>query len=122
MDSKLIDALVKIGLITNIGIDAANFNSIDDLLDKGIITVPCSKENILKLLNMPEPTVEEQVQVEEKEVKTIEEEQVLVVPAEEKEAEPTVEEQVQVEEKEVETVVEEQPVSSKKKKQTNKAE
>jgi hypothetical protein len=119
MDSKLIDALVKIGLITNIGIDAANFNSIDDLLDKGIITVPCSKENILKLLNMPEPTVEEPVQVEEKEVETVVEEQ---TQTEEKEVETVVEEQVQVEEKEVETVVEEPAVVSKKKKQTNKAE
>lgn len=120
MDSKLIDALVKIGLITNIGIDAANFNSIDDLLDKGIITVPCSKENILKLLNMPEPTVEEEIQVEEKEVETIVEEEVQV--EEEKEVETVVEEEVQVEEKEVETVVEEPVVVSKKKKQTNKAE
>jgi hypothetical protein len=50
MDKYIIDTLIKFGLITNIGIDSSKYNDIDDLINKGIITIPGAKETINKLI------------------------------------------------------------------------
>ena len=51
MDKCIIDILTKFGLITNIGIDADKYDSVDDLIAKGVITIPGSRAKIESLLN-----------------------------------------------------------------------
>ena len=50
MDKQIVDKLIKFGLITNIGVDAEKYKDIDDLIAKGIITVPGAKDKINELL------------------------------------------------------------------------
>jgi uncharacterized protein Veg len=49
MDKNIIDKLIKYGLITNIGIDADKYENVDELINKGIITIPGAKQKILEL-------------------------------------------------------------------------
>ena len=59
MDKKIVDTLVKFGLITNIGVDASKYKDINDLIAKGIITIPGAENKIKELLgNYEEPVVE----------------------------------------------------------------
>ena len=51
MDKQIIDKLIKFGLITNIDVDAEKYNGIDDLIAKGIITIPGAKDKINELLS-----------------------------------------------------------------------
>ena len=51
MDKNIIDKLIKYGLITNIGIDADKYENIDELINKGIITIPGAKQKILELIS-----------------------------------------------------------------------
>ena len=51
MDKNIINKLIKYGLITNIGIDADKYENIDDLINKGIITIPGAKQRILELIS-----------------------------------------------------------------------
>ena len=50
MDKHIIDKLVRFGLITNVGIDASKYKDVDDLIAKGIVTVPGAKAKINELL------------------------------------------------------------------------
>lgn len=50
MDKQIVDKLIKFGLITNIGVDAAQYKDVDDLIAKGIITIPGAKERINVIL------------------------------------------------------------------------
>ena len=50
MDKKIVDKLIQFGLITNIGVDANKYTDVDDLITKGIITVPGAKDKINELL------------------------------------------------------------------------
>ena len=50
MNKNIIDKLVKYGLITNIEVDADKYESIDDLINKGIITIPGIKQKIIELI------------------------------------------------------------------------
>jgi hypothetical protein len=50
MEKHIIDKLVKFGLITNIGVDASKYENIDDLIAKGVVTIPGAKEKIAELL------------------------------------------------------------------------
>lgn len=50
MDKQIIDKLVKFGLITNIDVDATKYKDVDDLIAKGIITIPGAKERINVIL------------------------------------------------------------------------
>ena len=50
MDKHIIDKLVNFGLITNVGIDASKYKDVDDLIAKGIVTVPGAKAKINELL------------------------------------------------------------------------
>lgn len=50
MDKHIIDKLVNFGLITNVGVDASKYKDVDDLIAKGIVTVPGAKAKINELL------------------------------------------------------------------------
>jgi hypothetical protein len=50
MDKRIVDTLIKFGLITNVGVDADKYESIDDLIKKGVVTVPGAKSKIMELL------------------------------------------------------------------------
>lgn len=78
MDKHIIDKLVNFGLITNVGVDASKYKDVDDLINKGIITIPGAKAKIAELLNMEMETLV---------VEEVEEE--VVVPVTKLEVEPT---------------------------------
>lgn len=50
MDKKELDLLKKYGLVTDTHAKAENYKSIDDLINKGVITIPGVKERIEKLM------------------------------------------------------------------------
>lgn len=50
MDKRILDELIKFGLVTNIGVDHDKYKDIDDLINKGIITIPGAKDTINKLI------------------------------------------------------------------------
>jgi hypothetical protein len=50
MDKSIIEKLAKYGFITNIDVDANKYKNIDDLIAKGIITVPGAKTRILEIV------------------------------------------------------------------------
>ena len=50
MDKKIIDTLIKFGLITNIGVNADSYKDVDDLINKGVVTIPGAKTKIDELL------------------------------------------------------------------------
>ena len=57
MDSRIIDTLVKFGLITSVGVKADAYESVDELMAKGLITVPGAKakiDELIKSLNITE--------------------------------------------------------------------
>ena len=59
MNKSIIDKLIKYGFITNICIDANKYENIDELINKGIITIPGAKQRILELISEElEPKVE----------------------------------------------------------------
>lgn len=67
MDKKLIDAILDLNLITNINVDLESCKDVDELIDKGFITVPGAKTKIMELVNSrgievidvnPEPVIE----------------------------------------------------------------
>lgn len=72
MDKTIIDKLIKFGLITNVGINADNYQDVDDLIKKGIITVPGAKDRIIKLFADESNSVidNKEIIVEEKIIKT----------------------------------------------------
>jgi hypothetical protein len=51
MDKQIVDKLIKFGLITNVGVDASDYKDVDDLIAKGIITIPGAKDRINELLD-----------------------------------------------------------------------
>lgn len=59
MDKKIVDKLIQFGLITNIGIDANKYTDVDDLIAKGIVTVPGAKAKIMELIGDDHIVVEE---------------------------------------------------------------
>lgn len=50
MDKKIVDKLIQFGLITNIGVDANKYTDVDDLIAKGIVTIPGAKSKIMELI------------------------------------------------------------------------
>ena len=82
MDKNIIDALVKFGLITNIGVDADMFKDVDELIERGIITIPGAKDALTRIIGEinpvdEKPVVEEPVVVEEVKEETKVEEPVV---------------------------------------------
>jgi hypothetical protein len=50
MDKRILDVLIKFGFVTNINVDPAKYKDVDDLINKGIITIPGAKDTINKLI------------------------------------------------------------------------
>lgn len=50
MDKRILETLVKFGLVTNIDIDADKYKDVDELINKGVITIPGARETIDKLI------------------------------------------------------------------------
>ena len=149
MDKRILDVLIKFGLVTNTGIDPNKYKDVDDLINKGVVTIPGAKSKIIELLEkanieatvvnkdvkipLPETIVEvkeddivEVTEVDETDAPTEEivdaVEVVEEAPVEETVAEETVTEEAPVEE--VVNTTEEAPVEEapKKKKSTKKTE
>ena len=59
MDKKIVDKLIQFGLITNVGVDANKYTDVDDLIAKGIITVPGAKSKIMELIGDDHIVIEE---------------------------------------------------------------
>jgi hypothetical protein len=119
MNSRIIDALVKFGIITSIGIDASKYDSVDDLINKGVVTIPGIKDRIIDILKDVEieDSVSETTPEPVKEEKTIEPITETIEPQPVIETEPVsvVETEPVVE---IEPVVEPQPVKKKKQQKT----
>lgn len=127
MDSKIIDALVKFGIITSIGIDASKYDSVDDLINKGVVTIPGIKDRIIEILKdveiedfdseiIPEPVKEEKIIEPITDTVETQPKEHTVEP---EPKEPIVEPQPVVEPiVETEPVVEPQPVKKKKQQKT----
>ena len=108
MDKKILETLVNFGLVTNIGIDAKSYEDVNELISKGVITIPGAEkkiEELLKDINIVKESIENSSPVEiinETESQPIYNESIIV--------EEVVEEQIES----VEEVVEEKPKKSKK--------
>ena len=59
MDKKIVDKLIQFGLITNIGVDANKYTDVDDLIAKGIVTIPGAKSKIMELIGDDHIVIEE---------------------------------------------------------------
>ena len=51
MNKNILDVLVKFGLVTNIGVNADDYKDVDDLIAKGVVTIPGAKSKIEELLS-----------------------------------------------------------------------
>ena len=143
MDKRILDVLAKFGLITNTRVDHEKYTDVDDLINKGVITIPGAKSKIMELLEKSgmetieisndETTVNPETIVEIKEDEIVEVTEIdetgvpteeivdAVEVIEETPVEETVTEEVPVEE--VVETTEETPVEEtpKKKKSTKNA-
>lgn len=109
MDKKIIDALYANGLIQKVGIDASKYESVDDLIKRGVITFPGVKNKIDKILESLNITHEDKPQVIEpivEDLKTNEPVITDVTPVEE----TPIEETSVSEEVIIDTLVEETPI------------
>ena len=59
MDKKIVDKLIQFGLITNVGVDASKYADVDDLIAKGIVTIPGAKAKIMELIGDDHIVIEE---------------------------------------------------------------
>ena len=50
MDKKILDKLIRFGLVTNTCVDHTKYKDADDLIVKGVITIPGAKETINRLI------------------------------------------------------------------------
>ena len=50
MDKSILDKLIRFGFVTNVNVDASMYKDVDDLIAKGLITVPGAKQKINELL------------------------------------------------------------------------
>lgn len=57
MDKHVIVELMKKGLIT-MNVDASKYESIDDLINKGVITIPGAKQTIMEIINKLDNVIE----------------------------------------------------------------
>ena len=80
MNKDVLDKLVKFGLITNVGVCADKYNSIEDLITSGVITIPGAREKIYELVGELESMIDNTI---EKTVETIKETHVVEEPVEE---------------------------------------
>ena len=144
MDKRILDVLIKFGLVTNTCVNHEKYADVDDLINKGVVTVPGAKSKIMELLekanieatavteDIKMPLPETVVEVKEDEIVEVTEVYETEAPAGEIEGvvevvEETPVEEVVTEEAPVEEVAEtpeETPVEEapKKKKSTKKTE
>lgn len=144
MDKKILDVLAKFGLVTNTCVDPNKYTDVDDLINKGVVTIPGAKSKIMELLeksnieattmteDVKMPLPETIVEIKEDEIVEVTEVDETKAPAEEivetvEIVEETPVEEAVTEEVPVEEVVEtpeETPVEEtpKKKKSTKKSE
>ena len=139
MDKRILDLLIKFGLVTNTCVDPEKYADVDDLINKGVVTVPGAKSKIMELLekanieattmteDVKMPLPETVVEVKEEEVVEVTEVDETEAPAEEivdavEVVEETPVEETATEETPVEESVETTEEAPKKKKSTKKAE
>ena len=101
MDAKIIDTLTKVGIITTICVDASKYDSIDDLINDGVITIPGIKNYVLEVLKDTDIEIEPAVETKDEETKI---EPVVETKDEETKIEPVTE--TKDEETKIEPVVE----------------
>lgn len=144
MDKRILDLLIKFGLVTNTCVDPEKYADVDDLINKGVVTIPGAKSKIMELIEkanietavatedvkttLPETVAEvkddeivEVTEATETEAPVEEVAETVEVSVEETTVEEVVTEEVPTEEvaETTEEVTEEAP---KKKKSTKKAE
>jgi hypothetical protein len=108
MDKKIVDKLIQFGLITNVGVDANKYTDVDDLIAKGIVTVPGAKTKIMELIGDDGIVIEELPTEDAVVVETPTEEASAVdTPTEEEVTEPEVVVEEVTEEVTKEEIVEE---------------
>jgi hypothetical protein len=113
MDKKIVDALYANGLIQKVGIDASKYESVDDLIKRGVITFPGVKNKIDKILESLNITHEDKPQVIEPIVEDLKTDEPVITdaPAEETPIDETpVSEEVIIDTPVDETPIEETPV------------
>lgn len=120
MDKKIVDKLIQFGLITTIGVDANKYTDVDDLIAKGIITIPGAKAKIMELIGDDSIVIEELPANDD----VVDNEAVVDAPTEEdivvedvtEDIEPSVVEPEVIEDVEPEVIVETPNKSKKSKK------
>ena len=118
MDKKIVDRLVDMGLIGFVGVDCDKFNTVDDLINSGLITATIDRAKLYEIIGEVKP-VEVVVETPVVEPVTIVED---VVVDEIPEVDVPADAEIVVDEVPVEEVVEETPVVTPKKKSNKKAE
>lgn len=66
MDKRILDVLIKFGLVTNTCVDPEKYTDVDDLINKGVVTIPGAKSKIMELLeksNIEATVVTEDVKI-----------------------------------------------------------
>lgn len=127
MDKKIVERLVDMGLIGFVGVDCDKFNTVDDLINSGLITATIDRAKLYEIIGEVKP-VEVVVETPVVEPVTIVEDIVIEeipetdVPADAEIVEEIVVDEVPVEEVVETPVVEETPVVTPKKKSNKKAE
>lgn len=115
MDSRIIDTLAKLGFITHVGIKADAYESVDELIANGFITVPGAKAKIDEIIKSLNITEVDEVEVEPKTNETVMPAPTIVpTPVETNETKVEDKEddkEIIVDDKEDEAVVTEQPKS-----------
>ena len=119
MDKKIVEKLVDMGLITYMGVDADKFNSVDELIDSGVITATIDRNKLYEIIDgdvFVAPVVETII---EPIIEPKKEEEIIVEPKKEEETiiEPIVEDEVKDVVVDEESIEEEKPKTTKK---TNK--
>ena len=121
MDKRILDVLIKFGLVTNTCVDPEKYADVDDLINKGVVTVPGAKSKIMELLekanieamvvteDVKMPLPETIVEVKEDEPVTITDTPEDVAPIDETPKSPEVIVETPVEEAPIEEVPVEEP-------------
>lgn len=136
MDKNILDALIKYGFVTNINVDPNKYKDVDELINKGIITIPGAKSKIMELLenagmepiDVAPKTIETDVitEVKDDEPVTITDTPEDATPIDETPESPEVIDETPIEEAPIEETPAEEPIATeeapKKKKSAKKSE
>ena len=111
MDKKIIEQLIKLGLITT-HVNPDNYKDIDDLMATGVISMPINKKYILNALNIDEEITD---------ITEPKEDDTVVKPVETKQEDDIVVKPVETKEKETEIIVEDKKETIKKEVKTTES-